>query len=383
MNRLSLALVYAVVFVSFFDNHSLLPIMAPYAKSLGADIGLVGFIVGAYSAVNLLGNLGAGYWIDRLGRKLFIGLGLAIVGLTLLAYPWAANPYALLGLRIVHGLGAALMSPASLAYIGDTASASGRGRAMAVYGASIGLTVLIGPPLAGVIRDRLGYAYVFAMLAMLMLSMVAPAWIWIAETYSAATRPSWRETVRLLRNRRLSIAYTSAFCLMFSLGTLIVFLPLLGQDVGLSSAQVGMLFASFALAAIIIQVLPTGRLSDRWGRCPLIALGLLIIGAALSVLPVFNRWEMLMAMMFVYGLGFGFLFPAMTALLTDESEPRTRGTASGVFTAVYSLAVTIGTGATGALVWLQDATGLHPFRFAALLVLPGLAWAWGARARQQ
>jgi len=382
MNRLSLAVVYAIVFVSFFDNHSLLPIMAPYARSLGASMGLVGLIVGTYSAVNLVGNLGAGYWTDRVGRKAPIVLGLTIVGLVLLAYPWATRLEILLGLRALHGLGAAMTAPASLAYIGDAAAAAGRGRAMAVYGAFIGLTVLVGPPLAGLIRDRLGYAYIFALLSFLVLIMVVPAWLLISETYAKTTRLAWRETARLLRQPRLSVAYTSAFCLMFSLGTLIVFLPLLSQDLGLSSAQAGLLFASFALAAILIQALPTGRLSDRWGRRRLIVLGLTIAGGALAILPLSPGWERLLAVMFIYGLGFGFLFPAMTALLADETGIQTRGTAAGVFTAVYSLAVTVGTAATGALVWLQQATGLHPFQFAALIVLPALAWAGVAWARK-
>ncbi len=367
-SRFSLLVIYVVVFVSFFDNHSLLPLISPYAKSLGASVALAGVIVGAYSAINLLGNLGAGYWMDRVGRKTPLVAGLVIVGFALLLYPFATDPYALLVLRVLHGLGAALMSPASLAYIGDTATPHARGRAMALYGAAIGLTVLIGPPLAGFIRDRFGYAYVFAMLSALMFLVVIPAHFLIRESLprAATAQPKpWH----LLRNRRLFLAYASAFCLMFSLGNLIVFLPLIGQDLGLASARVGMLFASFALAAIIVQVLPFGRVSDRWGRERAIMLGLALIALALFALPALGAWEPLMGAMFGYGIGFGFLFPAMTALIADESEPQTRGTASGIFTAVYSLAVTVGTSAAGALVWLQQTAQIHPFQVAAGIVL--------------
>ncbi|MGQ9584484.1 MAG: MFS transporter [Anaerolineae bacterium] len=378
MERLSLLVAYGVVFVSFFDNHSLLPILAPYARSLGAPMALVGVIVGAYSAVNLVGNLLAGYWVDWVGRRTPIILGLTVVGLTLLAYPWGTRAEALLALRMAHGLGAALVAPASLAWISDVAFPSRRGRAMAIYGAAIGLTVLVGPPLAGILRDRLGYGYVFGLLAGLVLLTVVPAWIWLRETHAPAKRLSWGQMARLLHNRRLSVAYTSAFCLMFSLGTLIVFLPLRGRDLGLSSGQVGMLFASFALAATLLQSLVSGRLSDRWGRRPLILMGLSVIGAALVVLPACYRWGPLMGTMFIYGLGFGLLFPAMTALLADETTSETRGTAAGVFTAVYSLAVTVGTAMTGILVWMEGAVGLHPFRSAALFVLFGALWAWFA-----
>lgn len=371
--RFAWLVAYAVVFVSFFDNHSLLPIIAPYAQSLGASVALVGLIVGAYSAVNLLGNLGAGYWMDRIGRKIPLVAGLVIVGSALALYPFATDPYALLGLRIVHGFGAALVSPASLAYIGDTASPKTRGRAMAFYGAAIGLTVLIGPPLAGVLRDRLGYAYIFAMLSALMFLVIVPAFVFIGESL-ARTERARANPLSLLKNRRLSLAYTSAFCLMFSLGGLIVFLPLTGQALGLPSARVGMLFASFALAAIIVQVLPLGRMSDRWGRERAMMLGLALIALGLFALALMQRWETLMLAMFVYGVGFGFLFPAMTALLADETTPQTRGTASGIFTAVYSLGVTVGTSAAGALAWLHQTAQIHPFHVAALIVVWGLVW---------
>lgn len=374
-SRFALLVIYAVVFVSFFDNHSLLPIIAPYAQSLGASVTLVGLIVGAYSAVNLLGNLGAGYWMDRIGRKPPLVAGLVIVGSALALYPFATDPYALLGLRVVHGLGAALMSPASLAYIGDTASPRARGRAMAFYGAAIGLTVLIGPPLAGLLRDRFGYAYIFAMLAALMFLVIIPAFLFVGESFARTERASvsrWR----LLQNRRLGLSYTSAFCLMFSLGGLIVFLPLTGQALGLPSARVGMLFASFALAAIIVQVLPLGRMSDRWGRERAMMVGLALIALGLFALALMQSWETLLLAMFTYGVGFGFLFPAMTALIADETDLTTRGTASGIFTAVYSFGVTVGTSVAGALAWLQQTAQIHPFQVAACVV--ALGWVWVA-----
>ncbi|MGC9336414.1 MAG: MFS transporter, partial [Anaerolineae bacterium] len=139
-DRASLLVVYATVFVYFLGFHALLPIITPFAMSLGASVGVAGLIAGAYSAVNLVGNLGAGYWTDRLGRKMPLVVGLVVVGAALLAYPLAADPQTLFWMRIVHGLGAALVAPASLSYIGDASVPGKRARAMAVYGASIGLT---------------------------------------------------------------------------------------------------------------------------------------------------------------------------------------------------------------------------------------------------
>jgi MFS family permease len=369
----SFVVVYVVVFVSFLDNHSLLPLIAPYARSLGASLTGIGLVVGAYSAVNLLGNLGAGYWIDRVGRKTPMVIGLFVVAWALGLYPLASDSNQLLALRLVHGMGAALVSPASLAYIGDMAQAGQRGRAMALYGTAIGLTTLIAPPLSGLIRDRLGYAYVFMMLASLMLGTAVLAFLFVTESLTPA-RAEPGAVPRLLRNRRLSVSYSSAFCLLFSLGLLIVFLPLMAQELRLSSAQTGLLFASFALAAIVAQLF-LGRLSDRWGRQKPIMAGLGIISAALVWLPLSGHALALYAAMFLYGIGFGVLFPAMTALIADETTAETRGIGSGIFTAVFSLGAAAGTLATGVLVWIEQVLRVHPFQSAAVLMIVGIVWA--------
>lgn len=371
-SRFGLLVIYAIVFVSFFDYQSSLPVISPYAQSLGASLALVGVIVGAYSALNLFGNLGAGYWIDRAGRKLPLMVGLVVVGTALLFYPLAQDPYALLGLRAIHGLGAALISPASLAYIGDAAKAGARGRAMALYGAAIGLTSMFAPPFGGFIRDRFGYAYVFVIVSAMMFLVAALAYFFVSESLQRETQRT-TSVLRLLSNRRLLSSYVSAFCLLFSLGTLIVFLPLIGQTIDVSSARVGLWFASFGVAAVVVQ-LALGRLSDRIGREPVIALGLLLVASALVLLPIARDWGAIIGVMALYGIGFGILFPPMTALLADETDPQTRGTASGIYTAMYSLGAATGTGSAGALVWVQQNAQIHPFQIAAVLVLLGLAW---------
>ncbi|MBI5031190.1 MAG: MFS transporter [Chloroflexi bacterium] len=371
-SRFGLWIVYAIVFISFLDYQSSLPIISPYAKSLGASIALVGVIVGAYSALNLIGNLGAGYWIDRAGRKLPLVMGLTVVGIALLFYPIVRDAYTLLALRAIHGLGAALISPASLAYIGDAAAQGGRGRAMALYGSAIGLTSVLGPPFAGAIRDRFGYGAVFIILAAMMFVIAVCAMLLLGES-SQRENQSSANPLRLLRNRRLVMAYTSAFCLLFSLGTLIVFLPLIGQTMNVTSARVGFWFASFGVAAVFIQ-LALGRLSDRIGREPVMGMGLALIAIALFVLPMTPDWETTITIMALYGFGFGMLFPAMTALLADETDVSSRGTASGIYTAVYSLGAALGTGSAGVLVWLQQSAQIHPFQVAAGIVMLGLAW---------
>lgn len=369
-------LVYLITFITFLDTHGLSPLIAPYARALGSSVGLIGWVVGAFSVANLFGNLGGGMWTDRAGRKLPLVVGLLVVGTALLIYPALSSPQALLAVRALHGLGSALVTPACLAYLGDASLPTTRGRTMAFYGIAYGMSGLVGPPLGGLIRDRFGYPAVFLGLAALMFLAALGAVRGLRGTQFSPTAPAlsggtWRSLLR----QRLSVSFVAAFCWMFALGTLLVFLPLVGEERGFTAAQVGMLFGSFALAASLLQASPLGRLSDRWGRLPTIALGLALIAAALLLLSVLTAWGPMMGAMSLYGLGFGVLFPAKSALVTDETTPLTRGKASGIFTAMFSVGMIAGTGMAGAMERWHQAAGLHPFQVAALVVLGGLLWA--------
>ncbi len=371
--RIDFIIISLATFAAFFDTHALFPLMSPYARSLGASLSLVGIIVGVYSAVNLLGNLGAGFWTDRVGRKTPLLMGLSVAGLSLLVYSIVRGPAELIVVRILHGIGAALISPASLASLGDMADPRQRGRTMALYGIAFGTAGLLGPPLSGLVRDRWGYDAVFIGLAVLMFA-VALVVLTLFRGQFAPRQSSDRSPLRaVLRRQRLWVSFASAFCWTFALGTLLVLLPLIGRDLGFSSARVGMLFGAFALAAILLQASPLSHLSDRRGRLPVIVLGLVLIAASLLILTVLRQWGPMMGTMFLYGVGFGFLFPAMSALIADEADASSRGVASGIFTAMFSLGIVVGTATAG---WLaEQPIGLHPFVLAALVVAGGALWA--------
>src|SRR5690625_6419693 len=74
-------LIYLFILVSFIDTFSQLPIVSPYALSLGSIPLVIGLIIGAYSFTNIIGNIISGYYIDNKGVK-----GVASIGLLATAF---------------------------------------------------------------------------------------------------------------------------------------------------------------------------------------------------------------------------------------------------------------------------------------------------------
>ena len=151
-----------VVFAAFFDLFVQFPTIAPYAsESLGASATLVGVIVAAYSFTNLFGNLGAGYILDRWGRRSPMLLGMAITTVAVFSYSLVQTPEQMMVARAVHGIGAAVLAPGAFSIIGDRTPSDRWGRAMGLTGALIAVAALIGPPTAGILRDIWGANVVF------------------------------------------------------------------------------------------------------------------------------------------------------------------------------------------------------------------------------
>ena len=362
-----------VVLAAFFDLFVQFPTIAPHAQQLGASAALVGFIVAAYSFTNLFGNLGAGFILDRWGRRTPLVIGMVITILAVLSYSLVQTPAQMIAARAVHGIGAAVLAPGAFSIIGDRAASDRWGQAMGLTGALIAVAALIGPPVAGILRDAwsadavfiVDAAFLFMTLVVFLLitrdaSMTSPAPK--SESRSDAKERTWRKPY-------LWSAYGAAFAITVGIGALVTHLPLLLQDQGETAARTGYTFAIYALVAMLVMASPISRSGDRFGRFGPLILGLLAIAAGLAVLGVLTGYAAIAAGMAVFGLGYGLVFPAATALVIGATGADRRGMAFGVFYAVYSLGVVVGAAGSGRLAELEgDLAGL-PFLAAAALVI--------------
>jgi MFS family permease len=361
-----------VVLVTFLDLFIQFPIVAPYAASLGASPAVTGLVVGVYSATNLVGNLLAGVWLDRWGRRRPVLIGLLASAVALAAYALARTPEQLIVARAVHGLATAVLTPGAFAIIGDSAAEDRRARVMGVSGAIIAVAAVVGPPLAGIGRDRLGPEAVFVGGAVLMLvaaaifgPLVEPETAPAADASRAGRAGYWQ----LLGQPRLVGACLAALALTVGLGTLVTHLPQVLTTRGETGMRAGLAFTVYALVAMLVMATPLNRLSDRFDRFRPVAAGLVLIGAGMLLLGLVGGAIGVAVGMGVFGLGFGLLFPAATALVAEASRRAERGFAFGLFYAVYSLGVVIGALLSGLVGQASGLASGAPFLWGAGLAL--------------
>src|SRR5699024_11093709 len=158
---------YIIVIVAFLDTFIQLPIITPYALSLGASYTLAGAIVAIYSFTNMIGNVIGGHWIDKFGRKRMLYIGMASVAFILFLYPFAQTAWQLFIARFFLGLVGGVLIPYVFAYIGDKSIIKTCGKSMALTGASIVISAIVGRAIGVAIAARALYKRDFILVGVL------------------------------------------------------------------------------------------------------------------------------------------------------------------------------------------------------------------------
>jgi MFS family permease len=151
---------------------------------------------------------------------------------------------------------------------------------------------------------------------------------------------------------------------------ILALIPYYALELGASAFEVGILVAAFALAQTITAPL-WGRLSDRWGRRPVILIGLAIGGLSFLIFAWADSLWMLLISRLAQGIGGGTV-SVLFAYVADVFPAHLRAERIGWLTAATSAAAMIGP-ALGSMVARYDPS--FPGLLAALLNLIALVLA--------
>jgi EmrB/QacA subfamily drug resistance transporter len=130
-------------------------------RELHTDITSTLWATSAYLLAYAVPLLITGRLGDRFGPKRIYMIGLVVFTLASLWCGFSGDITTLIIARTVQGLGAALMTPQTMAVITRIFPPEKRGGAMGLWGAVAGIAVLVGPILGGVLVDSLGWEWIF------------------------------------------------------------------------------------------------------------------------------------------------------------------------------------------------------------------------------
>jgi MFS family permease len=319
------------------------------ARSVHASLGDLELIANVYLVVLAVGILPAGRLADRFGRRAAFITGALGFGACSLAISLSHSVGELVVFRAGQGLFGALLQPAALALLSVSFPRERLGAVLGVWGAANALAIGVGPLIAGVIVQGLGWPAVF--LLNLPVALLATALILTAVSESRG-RVSARPLRAVLAGRPVrcaAVLVAVSSCAVFGL---LFLLTLFLQNVhGLTPSATGAWLLTPTLA-VVVGALLGGLLVERVGpRWPVVA-GMLAVAAGLvglAQVPVHAAFWPVAAPAAVIGFGTGVWVIAATQTIVTEAAEELVGTASAVQQGSSQLGGVLGILAFGAV----------------------------------
>lgn len=366
-------LLYLLIFISFLDLFTQLPITSIYAQSLGATTGFIGFIFGAYSLSNLFSNVFSGIFVDGKGPKKALLAGFFLNGIVMFLYAIASSPVQLFIIRFLNGITAGVITPAAFTYLTLYNKGKKSGKTMALSGAAVGLAAISGPAFSGIVSSKLGTETVYIIVGILMILGGI-----IALTLKSVQKEKEEKTdttdsnlfgyLSLFKRGGLLISYIGVLSLSASLAILAYMLPLKVVAMEMESHIGGILISMFGIVAILFFVLPTNQVYEKFRYEVNLSLGLLLIAISQVVASFASSLTLLVISVCLFGLGFAFVFPSSSALIVKHSKQAVRGKAFGVYYGFFSLGSFLGSSITGMFSLTPDEGFIYTSIFLALIV---------------
>ncbi|GGC95001.1 MFS transporter [Tersicoccus solisilvae] len=337
----------AAAFVIALGFGLVAPVLPQLAHSFDVGTTAAAAIVSVFALARLVFAPAGGRLVERLGERPVYVAGLAIVGLSSLTCAFATDYVQLLLFRGLGGLGSTMFTVSALGLIVRLAPAGARGRISSYYAGSFLLGNIAGPVVGGVLGG-LGLRVPFVVYGLLLLATAAFVFVRLrAATGSAATIGGEAGTppVLPLRTAFGDSAYRAAIGSSFAngwgvFGVRVALVPLFATAaLGAGPALAGAALAIFAVGNALALPL-AGRLTDAYGRRPLVLAGLATTGIATMALGLVPNVAVFIVASIVAGVGAGLLGPAQQAAVADVIGPER---SSGRVLAAFQMAADTGT----------------------------------------
>ncbi|EXJ51323.1 MULTISPECIES: MFS transporter [Microbacterium] len=343
---------------------------------------------------------------DRFGPKRIYLIGLAIFTLASLGCGLSGSLEMLIVFRAIQGLGAALMTPQTMAVITRTFPPQRRGAAMGLWGATSGVAMLVGPLAGGLLVDGLGWEWIFfvnlpvGVIGFVLAWMLVPnlethphrfdlvgvvlsavglflivfglqegehfdwaAWVWTMIAggvvvmalfiwQQAKTRSEPLVPLGLFRDRNFSVSNFTIATVGFTVTSMslpLMFFVQLAR--GLTPTESALLLVPMAVAAGVLSPL-TGRLLDRVDARVLLAPGLLLVAGSLfwysSLMHADTPIWMFLLPSFLMGVGNSGMWGPLATTATRNLEPRQAGAGAGIYNTTRTIGSVLGSAAIAA-----------------------------------
>jgi EmrB/QacA subfamily drug resistance transporter len=365
------------------------------------------WVIDAYALTLAALLLTSGSIADLAGRRRVFATGIVVFTLGSALCGVAQSPTMLSLSRGFQGIGGAIMFATALALLAQAFPPRERATALAVFGATTGVAVAVGPVLGGALTSGLSWRWIFFVNLPVGALALAVTLAKVQESkLPRAPRPDWagflsfslslaglvyglirsqpdgwgsatvlgsltaavvlmaafilielRQSepmldLRLLRVPTFNGGLIAAWAVSASIFSLLTYLTLFIQNIlGYSAVQAGIRFLPFTGVIFFASAL-AGRLTDRLPTRALIAAGFALVTAGLLLmrgLTATDGWTHFLPGFLVSGVGVGLINVPLASTAVGVVAPERAGMASGINSTFRQIGIATGVAALGSI----------------------------------
>lgn len=365
---LSLAGIYALRMMGLF---MILPVLSLFTEQMaGATPLLVGLAISIYGLSQALLQIPFGLLSDRYGRKKIIIFGLFLFAIGSAVAALSTTIYGVLAGRALQGSGA--IAAVIMALVADLTQEVHRTKAMAMIGASIGISfgvaIIIGP----VIAHFAGITGIFWLTAGLSLLAVLVLLFFVPNPQKGLTHrdaeliPS--QIGKVLSHPDLLRLDYGIFVLHLMLTASFVVVPLLLRDAGLIQQKHWMVYLP-VLVTSMAMIIPFVILAEKKRQMKKVFIGAIavLVVADTGLAGFHENLNGLVASLWLFFCGFNLLEASLPSLISKTAPADLKGTAMGAYSTAQFFGAFAGGACGGWLYGEFDASAV--FLFAAAMAL--------------
>jgi MFS family permease len=311
------------------------PMITYRAVDLGADAVLVGLVGSAFAVAPLVFAILMGKWVDRgrAGTALVVGSAIALL-VTLGLIFVETLPFLFIAMPLL-GIGHLFAMLGGQTMIANRSADPKyeRNFGLLTFYASVGHA--IGPFFGGVLADRGGTEVDVNAALWFAIALFVGAVLSVVGLFPKTEMAKGDLNLNANAVRRvLSVkGYKSAIFVAGSstavVDVMLIFLPLLGRQLGFGSTEIGILLAIRAVSSMGVRVV-LGRINDRFGMKFILNAGALVTLLGSVAIAFVTQFYLLAIVIAITGFAMGIGQPATMAWVSRISDPQHRGLAISI-----------------------------------------------------
>lgn len=347
-------LVLVNLFIVFLGMGLVIPVMPTLMREMQLEGSTMGYLVAAFAFAQLLISPIAGKWVDSIGRKKLIVIGMFIFALSELLFGLGQDVKILYISRMLGGISAAFIMPAVTAFVADMTSLRERPKAMGYVAAAISAGFIIGPGIGGFLAEH-GTRMPFFFAALLGLLGSIFSLVILKEpkrpdikannTDKPVVKSGFRKVLGPIYLIPMIIIFVSSFGLAAFETVYSLFVD---YKFAFTPKDIAIIITISGVLGVFAQVLTFDRIVEKIGEIRLIQICMGVSAIFIfAMIKVSSYWSILIVT-FVIFLMFDLIRPALTTYLSKMAGNE-QGFVGGLNSTFTSIGNIIGPSMAGIL----------------------------------